>query len=187
MAEYREVIDSIDVPKSTGVEGFFHVLRSILKLPRIQKVNIDVKGHVSYTHYVLDGDRAPIKIDFEGIEPWHIIRNGDVEELQLHTSNAAIVLTSMLDKVTLDKFCPVAFVVGANSIFWGWYLESTGFKLSSDQNICGLPVHRDRQIPDTALILCAAYTKESALIDTQKSYKIEMQYVKLPETVVEVL
>lgn len=183
------VTHSIDVPKNTGHEGFIHTIRQILKLSRIQSINISARGKVTYERYVAGEEpRSAIGVDFTGIEPSHIIRNAinGVEEIILDAQNAAVILVDMLDRSRTDGFFPTAFVSGANSTFWDWYPGTTLYPLSARDSICGLPLYYDRHVPDTALILCASFTSDGALIDTQKAYKIEMAPVLVPRTDVEV-
>ena len=189
MSDLQLLVDSIDVPRNTGLEGFIHTIRQILRLPRVQSININARGKVTYERYVAEGEKDPIKVDFTGVEPGDIIRNAlnGVEELTTSIQDAAVILVTMLDRVSLEKLFPVAFVTGANSIFWSWYPDTTRSSLSSRDSICGLPVYYDRHLPDTALILCAALARDGALIDTQKAYKVEMIPVVAPRTDVEVL
>jgi hypothetical protein len=189
MAELQLVTHSIDVPKNTGIEGFMITLRELLKLTRLQSINIDAKGKVTYKRYAEDGERQKIGVDYEGVEPWHIARNAPdgVEELLLSSPNAAVTLAAVLDRASGEKLYSTAFVASPNTILWKWYQYTTGFSLGSPSHLCGLPVYFDRHIPDSALILCASFAKEGALVDTQKAYKIEMNYVVAPTTDVEVI
>jgi len=185
MSDYKLVEDKLDVPKSTGVEGFVHTIREILKLPRVQSVNIDSKGRINYKRYILEGEQHDLAVDFEGLQPWAIVRNSDVEEITADSYNAAIILVALLDCAARDNLHPIAFVLGANSNFWNWYTATTGFAVTSKTNICGLPIYNDRHLPDSVLVLCAGFTAKSALIDTQKAYKVEMS-ILAPQTQVEV-
>ena len=189
MSDLQLVTQSIDVPKNTGIEGFMLTLRELLKLPRLQSVNIDAKGRVTYKRYAEEGERQKIGVDYEGVEPWHIARNAPdgVEELLLSSPNAAVTLTAVLDRASGEKMFPTAFVASPNTILWKWYQYTTGFALGAQRHLCGLPIHFDRHIPDTALILCSSFVREGALVDTQKAYKIEMNYVVAPTTDVEVI
>lgn len=189
MSDLQLVTHSIEVPKNTGVEGFLLTVREILKLSRVQSVSIDGKGKVTYKRYAEEVERQPIGIDYEGIEPWSIARNAPdgIEELTLSSTNAGVVLTAILDRASMEGLYPTAFISGPNTILWKWYQYTTNFSLGSNKRLCGLPLLLDRHVPDTALILCAAYTREGAIIDTQKAYKIEMHYVVAPTTDVEVI
>lgn len=187
MSEPQEISETIDVPKNTGIEGFLRSLKVILQLPQVQKIAIDAKGKVSYSRLVTEEDRKPIGINFDDLEPWGVIRNGDIQEVPVCVDNAAVVITLLMDYVATEKLYPVAFVTGANSILNEWYIQTTGSRILSDQAICGIPLYKDRHIPDTALILCTAMSNKAALIDTNKSFKIEMLYTEAPNTTVEVL
>lgn len=189
MSDLQLVTHSIEVPKNTGIEGFMLTVRELLKLTRLQSINIDAKGKVTYKRYAEEDERQKIGVDYEGVEPWHIARNAPdgVEELLLISPNAAVTLTAVLDRSSSEKLYPTAFVASPNTILWKWYLYTTGFSLGTQGHLCGLPVYADRHIPDSALILCSSFVKEGALVDTQKAYKIEMNYVVAPATEVEVI
>ena len=189
MSELQLVTESIDVPRNTGIDGFLHTVREVLKLSRVQSINIDGKGKVTYKRYTDDDDRRLVGIDFTDVEPWHLTRNAPdgVEELLLSSTNAAVTLTAMLDRASYEKLYPVGFVSSPNTMLWGWYQYTTGFSLGSHERLCGVPVYYDRHVPDSALILCASFSRDGALVDTQKAYKIEMDYLVAPSTDVEVI
>lgn len=184
--EYHLESHEVEIPKNTGIKGFLYTVEEILKLPRLQTININAKGKVRYERYVADGEEIKIGLNFEGLEPWHVIRNGEVEELVIHSSNPMSVLADMFDLVSREKFIPIAWVTGANSVLEPWIAYGTGRDVLPRPDLFGLPVYRDRNCPDTALVLCTAYAKGSALVDTQKSYKIEMDITFAPDTTVEV-
>lgn len=188
MTEFELTTSTIDVPKNTGIEGFVHTVRSILKLPKIQKITISAKGGITYERYVAEDEQKAISVDFAGVEPYHLIRNApkQIEELVLGSTNAATILAAMLDRATSEQLKPIAFVTGANTVLWRWYQQTTGFSLVSSEAICGLPVYFDRYVPDSALILSATLVKDGAMIDTYKSYKVEMDFMLAPKTHVEV-
>ena len=189
MPDYKEIVNSIDVPPNTGVDGFLHTVRTILDLPRVQSINIDGNGKVTYKHFVADDDEAVIGVEFKGLEPWYIIRNAEVQEMLVEHSSAATVVASLLDRMSLERLHPIAFVTGANSVLWEWYRTTTGDHLQSNDYLFGLPLYLDRNAPDSVLLLCAGYSRSSALIDTKKSYKIEMSVGReqVPLTTVEVI
>lgn len=189
MSDLELVASSIDVPKNTGLEGFVHTIRQILKLSRIQTITVNARGKVTYERYAAEDEPKTIGVDFTGVEPWHIIRNAPdgVEELVLGSYNAAIVLAGILDRCTSEKLHPIAFVTSPNTALWHWYQHTTNFSLATKDSICGFPVHYDRHLPDSVLILCSSFARDGALVDTQKAYKIEMDYVIAPKTEVEVL
>lgn len=185
MVDYKEVVNSIDVPPNTGVDGFLHTIRSILALPRVQSINIEGSGKVTYKHFALE-DEALIGIEFEGLEPWYIIRNAEVQEFFTDYTNAAVVISELFDRVAIEKLHPISFVTGANSIIWEWYEYTTGIRPRAGDQVFGLPLYMDRNAPDSVLILCSGYSRGGALIDTKKSFKIEMFVASAPETTVEV-
>lgn len=177
---------TVQVPKNTGIPGFLHTIQEILKLPRVQSITIDAKGRVVYRRYVVNGERGQIEVGFEKVEPYALIRNGPLEEVTSSAVNAAVILASMLDAASNEGLHPVAFVAGANTVLWDWYVKSTGFEVYSREFLCGLPLLQDRHVPDTAIILCAAGNKNAGLVDAQKSYKLEMEIADM-STDVEVI
>lgn len=187
MPEYELKKDSIDVPKNTGVEGFLHTVRVILKMPRVQSIHIDASGKVSYERYVQQDEPVELgDVGFEDLEPWHIIRNRDVEELIPNGTDPATVVMGMFNMAQREGFIPTSFVTGANSIMKIW-MSTGGRPIPDGKQIFGLPIYYDRNTPDTVLIMTVGYTKDAGLIDTQKSYKIEMESPELPDNTVEVL
>jgi hypothetical protein len=178
---------TIEVPKNTGIDGFLHALKGILKLPRVQEVKIDGKGQVSYKRYIVEGEEPAIGVDYEGLEPWNIIRNGDIVELWSLPTSASSRVVCLMDAARSEQLYPTAFVTGANSSLADWFRESSGVELRSTENLCGLKVYEDRSVPDSVLILCAAYTQDAGLVDTVRAYKVDMDYVVAPDTVVEVM
>ena len=182
----RLVEETIEVPKNTGIEGFLHTVRELLKLPRVQSIVINAKGVVEYARYVVEGETNGHAIEFDSVEPYSILRNGSVEELSASSLNAAVTITSLLDIAAKDGWHPVAFVTGAASVLWTWYMTTTGFEIFSRDSLCGFPLYLDRHAPDTALILCVSRTKTASLVDAHRSYKVEMSVVG-PETEVEVI
>lgn len=176
---FREVTGTVKVPANTGIEGFLHTIKEILKKPRVQSINIDGRGSVSFRFFVSEGDDIEntknFGVDFAALEPYAIIRNADIQEVFLPPDVAASTAVSvMFEKATGDRLRPLAFATGAKSILWDWYRFTTGHELHQTEYFFGLPVLTDRQIPDTVLLLCAGFGKDAAFIDTQASYKIEM-------------
>jgi len=187
MAEYELKKDAVDVPRNTGVEGFVHTIRSILRMPRVQSIHIDSKGKVTYERYVQDGEPVELgDVGFEELEPWHIIRNGEVMEISPYGNDPTMILWGVFRMASHDGLVPTAWVTGANSILDLW-LSMTGGPSTDGKALFGLPVNKDRNLPDTVLILAAAYTRDGGLVDTQKSYKIEMERPEMPDNGVEVI
>lgn len=189
MTDWQEVTDVVEVPKNTGLDGFLQVIRSYLKTPRVQDITIDARGKVSIRRFVrpADSDRN-VGVDFASLAPSGIVRNTEVEEVVMYEGvSAAVALGSLLDRVSTDKLKPLAFMTGANSVLWDWYKMTTGVRLRDKGNLHGLPLHTDRLLPDTVLILVVGYGKDAALVDARASYKLEMPAYEFPDTTVEVL
>lgn len=93
----------------------------------------------------------------------------------------------MLDQVAKDQLTPLAFATGRMTVLWEWYRFTTGYTFEVHDRFFGLPLLTDRQLPDTALLLCAGYGRGARFIDTQVSYKVEMPRYEFPTTDVEVL
>lgn len=189
MEGYREVTKNIDVPPNTGIDGFMRTLRQILRKPRVQQVVINARGRVSYSRYVRDGEPEETSgFDFDDLQPYFVIRNSDLQELlPPETLSAAAAICMMFDRVAQDRLYPIAFVAGAESSLWDWYQYTTGHIVFSKKQLFGLPVLIDRQVPDSALILCAGFGRDASLIDTQISYKVEIPVYTVPDTSVEVI
>lgn len=189
MDDFEEVIDSVDVPKNTGLEGFLHVVRGYLRMPRIQEITIDARGKVKVRRFVRKNDTVRnVGIDFEQLSPYAIVRNGDVEEVMfLEGANAAVVIGSLLDKASTAQYKPLAFVTGAATVLWDWYKMTTGVRLSDQNSLHGLQLYRDRHLEDTVLILATGYGRDAAFVDTRLSYKVELPVYRFSNTGVEVL
>lgn len=188
--EWKETTNSIEVPPNTGIDGFLYALKELLKRPRLQEIVVDARGKITYRQYVReDLPQSNIGLDFDHLSPGGVIRNAEAVELEVREGqNAGVILASMIDISISDQLHPVGFATGSNTVLWAWYRSTTGAFLRSKTTLLGLPLYTDRQIPDTALILCSAYGKDSSMIDTQRAYKVEMTIDFVPpETTVEIL
>lgn len=172
MRGYKQHTGTSEVPKASGVEGFLLAIRKILELPRLQGLTVDSRGKINYT-YVLreEEEEKPFAISFDEVLPHAIIRNGQVQEIPFAHENCAVAAAQMFRLLAVDHLTPISFVAGANSRLWGWYKETTGLERVGD-DFFGLPVLYDRHIDDASLVLCGAYSKDSSMADTVKSYKI---------------
>lgn len=189
--EFQEVVDEINVPPNTGEAGFIHTIRTYLRMPRVQEINIDSRGTVRVRRFAKqnDSDRnVGVDVEFTQLQPHGVVRNTHVEEVSFYEgANAAVVLGGLLDLVAVSQLRPLAFMTGADSALWEWYRVSTGVPLKNRENLHGFPVLTDRALPDTALILAAGYGRDAALVDTRTAFKIEMPTYSYPETTVEVI
>jgi hypothetical protein len=178
--DYKEVTETVEVPKNTGIRGFLHVVEGILKRPRVQGIEIDARGKVSYRYFARKGEEnLPLSMSFDTLMPYMAIRSGTVVELADPSSHAPTAIGQMFDRAASDHLFPVAWVSGANTRLWDWYADTTELSPSSKEEFFGLPFLTDRAIPDETLILGAAYARGAALIDLQKSYKVVIPQVTL--------
>lgn len=171
--EYVEREQTVEVPKETGVDGFLFALKQILKLSRVAHVNIDSRGVIKVKRWVRqdEDEDTRLAIDFDGLHPYNIIRNGEVEDLGYADQNDPLkYLADMFRVASSDHMSCVAFVSGADTIFYKWCdrLAKVRFK----DEVFGLPLLRDRFIEDDVLLLCTAYGKGAGMQDVRKSYKI---------------
>jgi hypothetical protein len=188
MDELEKITDTIDVPANTGTDGFLHTIRTFLRMPRVQEIRIDARGRVTVERYAKrdDSDRN-VGVDFGELQPHAIVRNSHVEEVAVYEgANAAVVLGSLLDLVDIAQLKPLAFMTGADSSLWDWYKTTTGVRLKSTDSLFGLPLYKDRALPDSALLLAAGFGRDAALVDTRRAYKLEMPVYEYPGTTVEV-
>ncbi len=180
MAEYKEVKGTIRVPPNTGLEGFLHTIKTLMKRPRLQGFEVDSRGIIRFRRFAAEGeeDGGPnnnFGVDLEHLEPYHVVRNAQILELvQPPEASAAVVIGLLFDKAAVDQLHPVAFVINTASALWEWYRVTTGYSVKERGRLFGLPVLLDRNIPDTALLLCAGFGRDAAFVDTQLSYKVEI-------------
>lgn len=182
MSKLHERTKTVEVPPNTGIEGFLHVVRQVVALPRVQQVTIDRTGRVTYSQLIAaDAEDANVGFDFAHLEPYHVIRNARLSEVSYpeEMTPAAIVAT-MLDLVTSSGYSPIAFVTSPTTSLWTWLFFGSDLELKSRDALYGFPVYVDRNVPDTALVLGAGINGATALVDTKWSLKIEMRRGAVP-------
>lgn len=172
----KERTKTVEVPPNTGVDGFIHVVREIARLPRVQRIVVDRRGAVTYTQTLReDGQENVLNVNFDHLQPYHIIRGSKTQELSYPMSlGPSAVVAAMFDSVASMGMTPIAFVVGVATTLWSWIRFGDDVSLSSRDVFFGLPVYVDRQIPDTALVLCTGVENAESLVDTKFSLKVEM-------------
>lgn len=174
---YQKVSKTISVPKNVGAEGFLHALKSILKVPRVQRVVIDSVGKVSYEYFKMEGSEdASLGLDFDSLRPGAVVRNVDMQELELvEEDKAPVVMCHLFRMCRIANLVPITLVTGMNTNFWKWH-EEAGVRGMDDtpHDAYGLPILFDEMIPDELILLCAGYDKESTLIDSAKVFKAVM-------------
>lgn len=174
--QYVEVKKTVNVPKNVGPDGFVLALKSIIKIPRVQRIEILANGTVEYAYFKQEeAPDTPLALDFESIAPSAIVRNTEMREIELvEQDTAPVVVCKMFRAVRIANLVPISFVAGADTTFGAWH-KKAGLDLEDYTDTAyGLPLVKDRYIPDEALVLCAGYTRASALIDTVMSFKAVM-------------
>jgi len=181
MSEYHEVTETVDVPGATGIEGFLAVIRRVLHLSRVSRVEINGTGKVSYTRFVREEEPSHvIEVNFDSVMPSSVVRNAEVHEIDIFgIESAAVGLALMFYAAAQDHLCPVGFVTGAATVLPGWYFKTVGVRLGQD-TVYGLPLYRDRFLPDDVLLLACAYSRQGSLVDVKKSYKVLMPSREAP-------
>jgi len=178
MERPQEVVRTISIPENTGVQGFLRTIEEIIKMPRVQRVIIEAQGTITYRRFVTEGEETEpenFNVDLTNLQPHHIIRNTEVEELAyINGSAAPTVVGTMLDRVAVRNLTPIAFVTGTASSLSSWYFYTAGTELQVKDRLFGYPLYKDRAIPDTTLVLCAGYGYTHALVDTRYSVKVEI-------------
>jgi hypothetical protein len=176
MTQYREVSETIDVPRNVGEEGFLRTVRAILRMPRVQEITINSSGRVSYRRFIKDEEpEVNLDMDVEDLRPSYVLRNTTLVEMPLPVGmNAAVVLGTMFTAAVRDGLTPLAFVSAIDTVFWQWYWETTAVRYEPSGYVYGLPLLLDKDVSPSALMLCATFGRDASLIDTQRGYKVEM-------------
>ena len=180
--ELEPVVSTIEVPKSSGIDGFIKLIRSILKLGRVQYINISANGTVEYKYLRhpenREGGINPEQF-FEDVAPSHLIRSASIlrEVMFADDAHALEVLFRMLRSAYIDGVHPVAWASGAATILPKWLVNRS--YLSEEQvtpcdTLLGFPVYKDRKLPDEALVLCATPERSAELAGMTHAYKIAM-------------
>ena len=180
--EYTEVTKTAPIPHAVGLTGILKLLEGMLKIPRVQEINITLK-EIRYRYFAKEGEaERTLDVDLETLMPAAVIRNSKLEELVLPITVptdyakeyhcAATVIARLFNLMARDRLHPVAFVVGPNTVLWDWYAHSTGFMPVRKDELHGVPLLVERAYEEQTLVLCASYTRSAALVDTQNSYKV---------------
>jgi len=180
--EYKEIIRTTPVPHAVGLTGILKLLEGILKIPRMQEINITLK-EIRYRYFLKEGEaERTLDVDLDTLLPAAVIRNTKLEELVLPATLpteypkdhrcATTVIAQLFNLMARDRLHPVAFVVGPNTALWDWYAHTAGFMPVRKDELHGVPLLVERAYEEQTLVLCASYTRSAALIDTQNSYKV---------------
>lgn len=184
---YKEVEATVEVPAAAGVEGFLLAIRKILKLGRVQRLRVEVDGKVHYTRIVRnDEPDTRMDVDFDTVLPSALVRNAQVVEVPSSGQTAAAGLLHLFAEAAIDGVTPIAFISGAGTSFYSWYLQTMGgraYPRGPNALLCGLPFVLDRHIPDDTLLLATAYRREAPLLEMKTVYKLAMPTTPTPELV----
>jgi len=177
MDEYRLHSEKIDIPKGAGPKGFLHTIEQILKLDRVQSIQIDARGNITYTRFVRDAAEdfniGP-KISFESLMPFACARNGVIQEIQVSPHHPTKAISKMFQRVSNERLFPAAFITGASTTLWDWLSTNDGLDVDNRDEFYGLPVLADRHLDDYVLLLAAAYGRGAGITEVQKTFKIIM-------------
>lgn len=177
--EYVEKKGTVEVPRNVGIKGFLLAIEGILKLPRVQDINIDARGKVHYRHFAREEEtNTPLRLDFDGISPYSIIRNGKVTEVEMVGTDATTNLARAFELASMDHVFPIAWVASTNTRFWKWFEASYGFRKKERDELFGYPfLTEPRHIPEDVILLCTGYARGGEMSDTQCSYKLMVPQV----------
>jgi len=180
MADLEQVEESIQVPPNTGVDGFLLAIRKILRLGRVQGINIGPTGKVTWTRLILGTPSADPLKELEGpelfdtVRPYFIITHNEIVELDVH-ADPLQGIARLFQKAATQGMYPVAWVSGTRSLFWDWHASATGMAPPGNRGEAyGLPLLYEEKIPDDVLILCTAHERGGAMIDVKLSFKLVM-------------
>jgi len=175
MPAYVEEIKEFVVPKATGRAGYFRVLDTLFDLAKVQEILI-TPGKINYRRFRKEDEpEKEVGVELDSLMPYAVIRSHECTEVLPSSTNAAIVIAQMFAQVHMDGLNPIAFASGHELTFRQWHAESTKVMLPSGEAY-GLPFLVDQQLPTESLVLCAAYGRRAALVDTTRSYKIAIPW-----------
>lgn len=177
MPDYTEVHRTIDVPPGSGVDGVLRTIETILKQTRVQEIHIR-RGKVEYKRYIRDDQpEDELKVDLSTLMPMAVVRNTLIEEITPLNDNAAVIISQLFAAATKDGYNAIGFACSPNSTFWAWHGRTTGVVLNQGEAY-GIPIFLDGDFPEEVLVLCAAFSREARLVDTQKAYKVTIPAVR---------
>jgi HPt (histidine-containing phosphotransfer) domain-containing protein len=175
---YTQHEEEIEVPRGTGVRGFLATIAQVLKLPRVQRVEIDSKGKIIYSFLLRDGEeQRALGMKFDDLMPYAIARNAEVQELPTVDSKAQIALLQMIRVCSIERLYPLAWVTGTGTKLWEWYERTTGLGAELRDELLSFPVFTDKDCPDEALLLFTGSSRHDLLENAQKVYKIVIPQV----------
>lgn len=181
--ELELVTAAVDIPRNTGIEGFLQMLRSLLRIKRLQEIVISVTRHGSITYkYLAERETEQTALDpcklLENLNPMHYLQRSEMKEVGLQEGEASPqMLLRLFRAAENDGMRPICWVVGAGSALPRWLRKGTTFTEDfayPNETLCGLPILSDRFVPDEALVLCAGHGIGSEMSDARICYKTTM-------------
>lgn len=167
------------IPQGSGSTGLMRTMEVISKLPRVQNITVNARGEVTYAYLVRPGQAEyNIGIELASLEPYAVVRSCEAIKTltRVEGENASLTITRLFRAVAVDHMNPIGFVVGTNSRLFPWFLASTGLDLAEFHDVFyGLPLYKDRHMPDETLVLCAGYLRGGALPDVTIAYSLVLE------------
>lgn len=176
--EYELHEEELVPPKGSGIPGLLKAITEIVGLPRVQEIRIKASGKIEYDFYMRKNDKAPgLVVNFEKAMPFAIVRNALIQEIPYPSSHAAVAIAELFTVAGKEHMAPIAFLGSDNTGFWSWYEDTTGLNPDTKEELFGLPVLSDPQMPEMSLLLCTGYKRNAIITDTVKSFKITIPKV----------
>jgi hypothetical protein len=179
--EFEQVSEVVEVPRHSGKEGFVQLIRTILNLGHVQDIHVQANGKVTYKYLAAkDVERPAFNPEqlFERVSPSCVVRNSILQEIVVDVkANAMETLFRVMRIARLDRVETISWVTGADTILPVWLTKRSTIPedvIRPYDVLMGLPVWKDRMLPDESLILCCGSNLGADLADTTHSYKIAM-------------
>lgn len=173
--EYEQKSKTVTVPPRAGVEGFLHVLKEILKLPRVTEVRMTDRGDVQFWwNEPVDTDPlslGPTTLDLAPLSVEHALSKALVMDEPFDEERPySLIVPSLLARAQDDGVYPLLFVVNSPAVFRRWILEWTGLHFGS-KGCFGFPLEGDSSIPDDVVVLLATMRQSTSILDTTHAFR----------------
>lgn len=173
--EYEQKSKTVTVPSRAGVEGFLHVLKEILKLPRVTEVRMTDRGEVQFwwnEPVSLDPlSLGPTTLDLAPLSVEHALVNASIVDEPFDDGrHISLIVPSLLARAQEDGVYPLLFAVHSPSAFRKWILECTGLHFGN-KGCFGFPLEGDSSIPDDVVVLLATMSHSTSILDTTHAFR----------------
>lgn len=186
----KEQTKRVDVPAEAGVEGFMHAVREILGKSNVQEIVMRADGTVSYTR-LIDPEREEadnLNVSYDHLAPYEIIRNRPVKAVNCPTSMCANEVIATVISTAVDSgYTPICFVADQSTQLWNWLHFSSDYQQQAKNHLFGYPLHLDKDLDESVLVLCAGVGETRALIDTRVSISVHMNTLSVIDDALEVV